>query len=137
MRIGPMLAIVAAALLATASLPATKTAADDVRILTLPNSVRGAWAPNADACEGSGNGRIDIAAKTHSTPDANCEIAWITVTASRDGPVYSARSMCTQTRTGQKDPPSYLVISPRPDNQLLVRRPNAGSEGAPVIYRKC
>ncbi|HWV52485.1 hypothetical protein [Pseudorhodoplanes sp.] len=136
MRIGPMLAIVAAAPLATAIQLATTAAADDVRILTLPNSVRGVWAPNADACA-DGKGRIDITAKTHSTPDVNCEIAWITVTPSREGPVYSARSMCTQIRTGQKDPPSYLVISPRPDNQLLVRMPGSNPDGEPRIYRKC
>ena len=45
-------------------------------------------------------------------PDTACDIAWITVTAARNGPAYSARSMCTQTRTGLKEAPSYLLITP-------------------------
>lgn len=131
MRIGPVVTIAVTALLSAAA------SASDVRILTLPNSVLGAWAPNADACKGSGKGRIEIEAKTHKTSDTACDIAWITVTASRDGPVYSARSVCTQAKTGQKIPPSYLVVSPRPDNTLLVRMPNASLEGNLVSYRKC
>jgi hypothetical protein len=120
---------------------ATAAQASDVRILSLPDSVLGAWAPNANACQGSGDGKIDIAARTHRTADMNCQISWITVTASRDGPVYSARSMCTQTgTTGAKEEPptySYLVISPRPGDTLVVRRPNASLEGDLVTYRKC
>jgi hypothetical protein len=132
MRIAPTLTIVAAvATLATAA------AASDVRILSLPDNVHGAWAPNAEACTASGKNRLDIAAKTFSMPDLTCEIAWITVTAARDGPAYSARVMCTLTKTGQKDPPSYLLVSPRPDNTLLVRRASANAESDPVTYRKC
>lgn len=131
MRIGPVVTIAVTALLGTGA------SASDVRILTLPNSVQGSWAPNVDACKGSGKERIEIEGKTHKTSDTACDIAWITVTASRDGPVYSARSVCTQTRTGQKIPPSYLVVSPRPDNTLLVRMPDASLEGNLVTYRKC
>jgi hypothetical protein len=131
MRIGPVVAILATTLLTTAA------SASDVRILTLPNSVLGAWAPNADACKGSGKERIEIESKTHKTEDTTCDIAWITVTASRDGPVYSARSICVQTKTGKKLEPSYLVVSPRPDNRLLVRLPNASLEGQLVTYQKC
>jgi hypothetical protein len=132
MRIAPTLTIVAAmAALATAA------AASDVRILSLPDNVHGAWAPSADACTASGEDRLDIAARTFSMPDQTCEIAWITVTAARDGPVYSARAMCTQARSGQKDPPSYLLVRPRPDKTLLVRRASADAESDPVTYRKC
>jgi hypothetical protein len=131
MHIGPMTVIFAALL------PAAAAFASDVRIPALPESVIGAWGPNADACKGSAPGKVDIAAKTHSTADASCEITWITVTASRDGPVYSARSICTQTRTGRKEEPSYLVVTPRPDNTLLVRMPDASPEGRLVTYRKC
>jgi hypothetical protein len=127
MRTGSLAAIIAATVCATAA------SASDVRILALPDTVRGAWAPDARACMGSEQGKIDIAAREHSTSDASCRIAWITVTASRDGPTYSARSVCVQTRTGQPQEPSYLVVTPRPDDTLLVRGPNDER----MTYRKC
>ena len=98
--------------------------------------MQGSWAPNADACKG-GDARIDIGARTHGTQDATCDVAWITVTASRDGAVYSARSMCTRSKTGTKEEPSYLLVTPRPDNMLLVRMPYAKPDEQLVTYRKC
>jgi hypothetical protein len=131
MRIGPVVATIATALLSTAA------SASDVRLLSFPDSVQGSWAPSADACKGSAPGKVDIAAKAHSNADANCEVSWITVTPSRDGPVYSARSMCTQTKTGKKLDPSYLVVTPRPNNTVLVRMPFAPPDKQLVTYQKC
>jgi hypothetical protein len=131
MRIGPVVAILATALLGTAA------AASDVRILSFPDSVRGSWAPSADACKGTAPGKVDVTAKSHSSSNATCEVSWITVTASRDGPVYSARSICTESRTGKKLEPSYLLVTPRPDNTLLVRMPLAKPDAQLVTYRKC
>ena len=93
MRIGPFVILAFTAFSSGAS-------ASDVRLLSFPDSVRGTWGPSTDACKGSAPGKIDIAEKTHSTADASCAVSWVTVTASRDGPVYSARSMCTETKTG-------------------------------------
>jgi hypothetical protein len=115
----------------------TTAAASDVRILTLPSDVHGAWAPSTEACASENKERLDIAARTFSLPDASCEIAWITVTPARDGPAYSARSICTQVRTGQKEPPSYLLITRMPNDTLLVRRAIGYSGSDPVSYRKC
>jgi hypothetical protein len=131
MRIATPVTIIAAVSLATVAL------ASDVRLLSFPDSVIGAWAPSAGACKGPGEGRIDISAKTYSTPDETCEISWITVTASRDGPVYSARSICTQTKTGGKNPPSYLIVSPRPDNMLVARQTDASPDAKLTTYQKC
>jgi len=131
MRIGPVSTVAAVTLFGAAA------SASDVRILSFPDSVRGTWAPSADACKGSAPGKVEIAAKTHSTADQSCEISWITVTPSRDGPVYSARSMCTRTKTGKKLEPSYLVVTPRPDNKLLVRMPFAKPDAQLVTYQKC
>lgn len=131
MRIRPVLTVLAAALFSAAAL------ASDVRLLSFPESVQGSWAPSADACKGSALGKVEITAKTHSTADASCEISWITVTASRDGPVYSARSICKETKTGKKLEPSYLVVTPRPDNTLLVRMPFARPDAQLVTYQKC
>lgn len=131
MRIGPVVIIIAVATLLSAA------SASDVRILSFPDSVQGSWAPSPDACKGSVPGKVDIAAKTHSNADSTCEISWITVTASRDGPVYSARSMCKQTKTGRKLEPSYLVVTPRPDSRLLVRMPDAKPDQELVIFQKC
>jgi hypothetical protein len=131
MRIGLVVTIIATALLGSAAL------ASDVRILSFPDSVRGSWAPSADACKGTAPGKVDINEKTHSNADTSCEIAWITVTASRDGPVYSARSMCKQTKTGKKLEPSYFLVTPRPDNKVLVRMPFAPPDKQLVTYQKC
>ncbi len=130
MRIEPL--VVIAALLST-----TTAFAGDVRVPSLPQTVIGAWAPSADACVGSGPGKIDIAAKQHSDPEASCTIAWITVTASREGPVYSARSVCTRTRTGMKEDPSYLVVTPLASDRLLVRVADNSADGKFVTYQKC
>jgi hypothetical protein len=131
MRIGLVVTIIATALLGSAAL------ASDVRILSFPDSVRGSWAPSADACKGTAPGKVDINEKTHSNADTSCEIAWTTVTASRDGPVYSARSMCKQTKTGKKLEPSYFLVTPRPDNKVLVRMPFAPPDKQLVTYQKC
>jgi hypothetical protein len=116
---------------------AAPAAASDVRILNWPNTIQGTWTPSTEACASTDRERLDIAARTFSMPETACEIAWITVTAARNGPVYSARSMCTQTRTGQKEPPSYLLITPLPGDTLLVRRPVGFSDSDAVTYRKC
>src|SRR5262245_42454236 len=131
MRIGPVVALAVAALINSAA------SASDVRILSFPDNVRGSWAQSADACKGSVPGKVDITDSTHSNADTSCKIAWITVTASRDGPVYSARSMCTQTKTGKKLEPSYLLVTPRPDNTVLVRMPFAPPDKQLVTYQKC
>jgi hypothetical protein len=131
MRIGPLFTI------ALFGFCFTECLASDVRILSLPDTVVGTWAPNENACKGPGDQKLSIAAKQHSTADATCEIAWITVTASRDGPAYSARSNCTKAKGGKKEPPSYLVVSPRPDGKLLVRMPSASHDSDMATYQKC
>jgi hypothetical protein len=131
MHIGP------AVFLGAATLFSAVASASDVRLLSFPDSVRGSWAPSADACKGSAPGKVDINEKTHSNADTSCEISWITVTASRDGPVYSARSMCTQTKSGKKLEPSYFLVTPRPDNKVLVRMPFAPPDRQLVTYQKC
>ncbi len=131
MNIAPVVAV------AFASLAAADCLASDVRIMNLPDSVVGTWAPSEDACKGSGAQKISIAPRQHDSAGTSCEIAWITVTASRDGPVYSARSNCARTTGGAKEPPSYLVVSPRPDNQLAVRVLDAAPGSDMVTYRKC
>lgn len=130
MHIGPLVTVLAL-------LSATAALASDVRILSMPETVIGAWAPNADACSGSGQGKIDIAAKQHSDPETSCAIAWITVTSSREGPVYSARSVCTRTRTGTKQEPSYFVVTPLANDRLLVRINDTSADGKLVTYQKC
>jgi hypothetical protein len=135
MRIGPVFTLVQILVLAGFSI--TDALASDVRILQLPDSVIGTWAPSADDCSGSGRDAINISAKRHSTADATCEISWVTVTPSRDGPVYSARSICAKTKGGGGEPASYLVVTPRPDNKLLMRLPSANPDGELVTYRKC
>jgi hypothetical protein len=130
MRTGPLVAVFAL-------LPATAAFASDVRILNFPDTVIGAWAPSADACSGQAQGKIDIAATQHGDPEMSCAIAWITVTASREGPVYSARSVCTRTRTGAKEDPSYLVVTPLAADRLLVRVDDASADGKLVTYQKC
>jgi hypothetical protein len=122
---------------AVAAAFATAAAASDVRILTLPGNLQGAWAPSAEACTSESKDRLDIAARTIGMPDTACNIAWVTVTAARFGPVYSARSMCTQVRTGHQEAPSYLLITPLPDDTLLVRRAIGYNPADPVTYRKC
>ena len=128
--------------LALASLFGVDATASDVRLLKFPGSVIGSWTPAADSCGGSGQGTINISPTQHSSKDVTCKVAWITVTASRDGPVYSARSNCTkvsspQNKNGKNEPPSYFVVSPRPDGKLLVRLPGSGPDDDMVNYQKC
>lgn len=131
MRIRSVVTIAATVLFATAA------EASEVRMLSLPDSVLGSWAPSADACDGSAPGKVDVGAKTHSDEDMSCEVSWVTVTASRDGPVYSARSICTQSKSGKKLEPSYFLITPRPDNKVLLRMPFAPLDKQLVTYQKC
>ncbi len=111
--------------------------AGDVRILQFPDTVLGTWALGSRTCGGSERGTISISPNRHSSADSSCRVAWITVTASRDGPVYSARSNCRKDDGGENEPPSYLVVSPRPDGRLLVRMPGVGPDDQLVTYQKC
>ncbi len=128
MRFAPLVAL-------AALVPATTALASDVRIARLPDTVIGAWAPNADSCTGSA--KIDIAARQVSVSEASCTIAWITVTSSRDGPVYSARSVCSRNDASSAPQPLYVLVTPLANDRLMVRLADSYAEGKGQTYQKC
>lgn len=68
--------------------------ADSVRHLTMPEPFRGRWATSADICNND-KGVIVMSAKAYVSPQATCEVQWVTETAGAGGPIYSAHMRCS------------------------------------------
>ena len=78
----------AIAMLATAATFVTHAAHADVkRHESIPESLRGSWAPSADACKSGDKSIVVVAAKAYSSPKANCAVVWVSETAAARGPV--------------------------------------------------
>jgi hypothetical protein len=112
---------------------ATTAYADEVRRSDLPDVFRGTWGLNDEACAGSGDATIVISARKYVSGNLSCAIDWVTVTASRDVPVYSVRSRCVNSRTGAETPPSFLLFRESAEGGVSI-----GSDLAKLTdHRRC
>ena len=68
--------------------------ADTVRHLQVPERFWGTWARSPDLCRDK-KSIIVVSEKGYVTPEASCEIQWLTETAGGSGPIYSAHMRCT------------------------------------------
>ena len=125
MRIGSLVAVIAA-------LTSHAALADVKRVNSMPESLRGSWAPSVDVCKNADNSVIVLSARTYVSSQANCTVASISETAGARGPIYSARLQCSDPGT-QKRTASNLIIRPDDMNQISV----GADFGALKIYRRC
>ena len=121
-----ILIIVASALLTGPSL------ADSVRHHSVPERFWGTWAPNAELCRDK-KSIIAVSSQGYETSQENCAVQWVTETAGRSGPIYSAHLRCSMAaKPDQKTELNRLII-PQEGGQL-----SAGSDFNDLkSYQRC
>jgi hypothetical protein len=91
--------------------------ADSVRHLNVPQRLWGTWAPSAELCRDD-KSTIVLSSRGFATTQENCEVQWVTETAGRDGPIYSARLRCSKPATPDDKQELDRLIVPRDDGQF-------------------
>ena len=78
------------------------------RIATLPQSLWGVWAPNADACNDADKLAVVVSAKSYKSSQISCGFIDLSETPGPNGPIFSARARCI--RPGQTTPAQSNLI---------------------------
>jgi hypothetical protein len=106
-----ILIAVASALLTGPSL------ADSVRHLSVPERFWGTWAPNAELCRDK-KSTIAVSSQGYETSQESCAVQWVTETAGRSGPIYSAHLRCTMAATPDQKTELNRLIIPEENGQV-------------------
>jgi hypothetical protein len=89
------------------------------RIASLPHSLWGVWAPNADACNDADRLAVVLSAKSYKSSQVSCDFIDLSKTPGPNGPIYSARARCIQP--GQPNPAqSNLIFRPEGSNRISI-----------------
>jgi hypothetical protein len=91
--------------------------ADSVRHLQVPERFWGTWARSPDLCRDK-KSIIVVTEKGYVTPEASCEIQWLTETAGGSGPIYSAHMRCTSLAAPDEKTELNRIILPKEGGQL-------------------
>jgi hypothetical protein len=102
-----------------ATLLAAPSLADSVRHLSVPEHLRGTWALSAEACRDDKT-LVVVGSQGYKTGKESCAVQWVTETAGRLGPIYSAHMRCTSSDPSQQVTEINRIIVPKPDGQLLA-----------------
>jgi hypothetical protein len=111
--------------------------ADIVRHASVPDALRGTWAPSAEDCDRRDKDKdksvITLAAKSYDGADGSCAVAWVSETPSPQGPRYSARLQCKATTGQEGASATNVLILPKDQNQVSM---GPGFDSLKV-YRRC
>jgi hypothetical protein len=77
----------------------------------------GTWAPSAELCRDK-KSIIAVSPQGYETSQESCAIQWVTETAGRSGPIYSAHMRCTMTATPDQKTELNRLIIPQEDGQV-------------------
>jgi hypothetical protein len=89
------------------------------RIASLPESLWGVWAPNADACNDADKLAVVLSAKSYKSSQLSCDFIELSKTPGPKGPIYSARARCIQP--GQTNPAiSNLIFRPDGSDRISI-----------------
>jgi hypothetical protein len=89
------------------------------RIASLPESLWGVWAPNADACNDADKLAVVLSAKSYKSSQVSCDFIHLSKTPGPNGPIYSARARCIQpgqTNAAQ----SNLIVRPEGSDRISI-----------------
>src|SRR6266446_5228762 len=109
-----------AILAAAATFVAHAAVADVKRHELIPEQLRGSWVPSADACKSADKSIIVVAAKTYTSSEANCAVAWVSETAAARGPVYSAHLQCAKPQEKAPKTQSDVVFSAKDVDHISI-----------------
>ena len=114
MRASAILAITAATFVSYAATAGVK------RLDSIPDSLRGSWAPSADACANADGSIIVVSANTYSSAEANCRVVWVSETAGARGAIYSAHLQCSKPGENAPNSQTDIIFSPKDDNRISI-----------------
>jgi hypothetical protein len=115
-----------AGLLAVTVVLSSQPAVAVKRHASIPEPLRGSWAPSADACKNEDKSVVVLSAKAYTGSERSCSVLWVSETASVRGPTYSARLRCTN-QLSQKRSESNLIIRPDNDSTMIAEIPAISS----------
>jgi hypothetical protein len=104
-----------------------------VRHANIADSFWGRWAPSEEACTKVGETVIEMAAKRYVSPKASCSVDWVSETAGRAGPIYSAHLQCSRGANDARPTISNVVFFLKGTDQLSIGADFSKLE----IYRRC
>jgi hypothetical protein len=102
--------------LVSALLPSASLA-DSVRHLSVPERFWGTWAPSADLCADNKSVFV-VSAKGYTALNESCAVQWVTETAGRAGPFYSAHMRCSDPATPNDVTEVNRIIVANEDGKL-------------------
>jgi hypothetical protein len=91
--------------------------ADSVRHLSVPERFWGTWAQSPELCRDK-KSIVVVSEKGYVTPEASCEVQWLTETAGGSGPIYSAHMRCTSLTAPNEKTELNRIILPKESGQL-------------------
>ena len=100
----------------TCVLLSSPSLADTVRHRNLPERFWGTWAPSTDLCNDE-KSTIVVSSRGYETSQKSCAIQWVTETAGRGGPIYSAYMRCS-SQTAPEQTIELRIIVPNDSDQL-------------------
>jgi len=106
-----ILIFVTAVLLSEASL------ADSVRHLSVPERFWGTWVPAGEQCRDS-KATIAVSSQGYHSAQETCAVQWVTETAGRSGPIYSAQLRCSAPATPDQKTELNRIIIPQENGKL-------------------
>src|SRR5262249_271940 len=112
MRIAGLLA----AIVALSSQPAVAVK----RHASIPEPLRGSWAPSAEACKNEDKSAVVLSAKAYTGSEGSCSVLWVSETASLRGPTYSVRLRCANPRAQKRSQANLISRYERASKQPCV-----------------
>jgi hypothetical protein len=88
-----------------------------VRHLSVPERFWGTWAPSAELCRDK-KSIIAVSSQGYETSQESCAVQWVTETAGRSGPIYSAHMRCTMAAAPDQKTELNRLIIPQEDGQV-------------------
>jgi hypothetical protein len=91
--------------------------ASTVRHRNVPERFWGTWAPSADLCR-ENKSTVVVSEKGYVTEQTRCRVRWVTETAGRSGPIYSAHMRCSSLAAPEQTTELNRFLVPNDSNQF-------------------
>jgi hypothetical protein len=109
-----------AALVAATAFVAHATVADAKGPESIPQSLRGSWAPSAEGCKRANGPIIVLSAGTYTRSEANCRVVGVDETRAVPGSLYSVHLQCSKPDHEAQETLSDVLLLPKNVNQILI-----------------
>jgi hypothetical protein len=90
------------------------------RHASIPEPLRGSWAPSAEGCKNEDKSAVVLSAKAYTGSEGSCSVLSVSETASLRGPTYSVRLQCTNQRAQKRSESNLIIRSDDETNQISI-----------------